>query len=370
MKKIIFAVAATIMMFFWIHPCDVKAAETTSYDASYDDPEYEKATGDISEEYYDGVSDEDTLGNQEEDGIELYNLNAVSSKSNSVQRRGIDVSKYQGNIDWNAAKNAGVEFAIIRVGYRGMSSGSLTEDSCYASNIQGALNAGIRVGVYIFSQAVTEQEAIEEANFVLSRVYSYNIMLPVVIDYEYDGGKTGRLYTAGLSNEQRTSVCEAFCNTVRSAGYTPMVYANKWMLEQQMNAASLSSQARIWLANYGSQTSYEGDYDFWQYSSTGNGTSYGASSQYIDLDYWYDDGTIYGKDYGTVFDAEFYANTYPDIRNAYGTDPAALLQHFINRGMIEGRRGNQNFDVYIIFIICSMDIMKKEMEVQIRHNIR
>ena len=261
-------------------------------------------------------------------------------------RKGIDVSKYQGNINWNAAKNAGVEFAIVRVGHRGKTSGSIEEDSYYATNIQGALNAGIRVGAYIYSQAISEQEAVEEANFVLSRVYSYNITLPVVIDYEYDGEKTGRLYTAGLSNEQRTSICNAFCNTVRNAGYTPMVYANKWMLEQQLNAASLSSQSRIWLANYVSQTSYAGNYDFWQYSSTGNGASYGASSQYIDLDYWYDDGTIYGKDYGTVFDAEYYANTYLDVRNAYGTNAASLLQHFINFGMKEGRRGNENFDVY------------------------
>ncbi len=197
---------------------------------------------------------------------------------------GIDVSKYQGYIDWNDVKNAGVDFAIIRVGYRGTESGTLNEDDYYQINIERAINAGLKVGVYIYSQAITNAEAVEEANYVLDRISAYNITLPVVIDYEYAGEGKGRLYNANLSVDAATSVCNSFCARVAEAGYTPMVYANKNMLEKKLNASAISKNYKVWLANYTTQTSYQGAYEFWQYSSKGSVNGIGGN---VDCNFWY-----------------------------------------------------------------------------------
>jgi len=203
---------------------------------------------------------------------------------NCTVRNGIDVSYYQGDIDWNAVKNSGVEFAFIRVGYRGYgASGNLMQDTKAKENLQGAVNAGLRVGAYIFSQAITEEEAREEAEFALNQINGYHIDMPVVIDYEYVSGSIGRLYNAGLSREQATSIVNAFCGYIRDAGYTPMLYANKNMLEYSLNAGSIPY--KIWLANYTTETSYQGDYEYWQYSS--NGMVDGIDSR-VDSNFWYD----------------------------------------------------------------------------------
>ena len=200
---------------------------------------------------------------------------------------GIDVSKYQKNIDWNAVKAAGINYAFIRVGYRGAANGSLYEDEYYVKNLKGAIAAGIDVGVYIFSQAVSPNEAVEEANFLLERIRNYKITMPVVIDFEYKGSNEGRLYNAHLSPDTATTICNAFSNTVSAAGYTPMVYANKYMLENKMNASALN--AKVWLARYNYEAGYSGAYEFWQYSSKG---SVSGISGNVDCDFWYNvDGT-------------------------------------------------------------------------------
>lgn len=182
---------------------------------------------------------------------------------------GIDVSKWEGDINWNAVKKAGVDYAFIRVGYRGYgSSGNLAEDPNYEEYIDGALSAGIPIGVYIYSQAISSNEAIAEANFVLNRIKGYNITLPVVMDYEFYGNE-GRLYDAHLTKAEATANCRAFCETVSNAGYTPMVYANKSFLTDNLNAGEISQIAPIWLAHYTNSTSYSGEYDYWQYSEEG-----------------------------------------------------------------------------------------------------
>ncbi len=332
-----------IVLFIAVLCIGILFRSESAYSQTYsetDDPEYWKAQGYIADEFYDNVS-EDVFENDE------FGISAYAIRSPYTRRLGVDVSKYQGNIDWAKAKAQGVEFAIIRVGYRGSGSGTLNEDPYYIKNITGALQQGIRVGVYFFSQAITEAEAIEEAKYVISRIYKYNITLPVVIDYEYTGsnGTDGRLYNAHLSREQATAVCKAFCRTVQNSGYTGMLYANKYMLTSKLNAEEIAADYRIWLAHYTSATNYSGTYDFWQFTSTGNGYTYGMQSQYVDLDYWYDDGTIYGKDYSSVFDAAYYANKYSDLKSAYGNDTAALLSHFLNNGMKEKRQGSENFNV-------------------------
>jgi len=190
---------------------------------------------------------------------------------------GIDVSKWQGEINWTKVKADGIDYAFIQVGYRGYgASGTLNEatrDPYFDTNMQNAIAAGIKVGVYVFSQATTEAEAIEEARYILDAIGGYNISMPLVMDFEYastDTGLSGRLYKAKLSKSKATAICMAFCKEIADAGYTPMVYANRSMLTDQINADTLTDAGyRIWLANYTNKTTYSGVYDFWQYSEKG-----------------------------------------------------------------------------------------------------
>lgn len=204
---------------------------------------------------------------------------------------GIDVSQWQGTINWKQVKKAGIDFAFIRVGYRGYGSGLLddsTMDTYYETNMKNAIAAGIKVGVYVFSQAVTKKEAIAEANYILNRIGNYEISMPLILDYEYASTETGlggRLYNANLTKKQATNICLAFCQTIADAGYTPMVYANKSMLETQLNADTISKDYRIWLANYTTETTYGKTFDFWQYSSTG---SVKGISGNVDMNFYYE----------------------------------------------------------------------------------
>lgn len=182
---------------------------------------------------------------------------------------GIDVSKWNGSIDWKAVKNSGVSFVIIRCGYRGSSAGSLIEDPKFKANIKGATDAGLKVGVYFFSQAVNEVEAVEEASMVLSLIKNYKISYPVFLDVEASGGRAD-----GISKSTRTAVIKAFCETIQNSGYTAGVYANKSWLTTKIDTSQLSKY-KIWLAQYASAPTYSGRYDMWQYTSTGkiNGIS-------------------------------------------------------------------------------------------------
>lgn len=202
---------------------------------------------------------------------------------------GIDVSYHNRTINWNAVKSSGIDYAMIRVGYRGYGSGNLNEDVKFRENIQGALNAGLKVGVYFFSQAITRTEAVEEAEYVLKRISGYNITLPVVIDFEYASGNTGRLYQANLSRDKATSICRNFCRTVEEAGYKAMVYANKSMLENNLDAGNLSSMYKIWLAHYTTKTNYSGAYDVWQYTSKG---SVNGVSGNVDCNFFYEKNSV------------------------------------------------------------------------------
>lgn len=176
---------------------------------------------------------------------------------------GIDVSKWNSNINWNAVKNSGVNFVIIRCGYRGSSAGSLIEDPMFKTNIQGAIAAGIKVGIYFFTQAMDEREAVEEASMVLELVKNYKISYPIFLDVESSGGRAD-----AIDKTTRTAVCKAFCQTIQNKGYTAGIYANKSWLETKLDPSALSAY-KIWLAQYRSTPTYTGRYDLWQYSSTG-----------------------------------------------------------------------------------------------------
>lgn len=177
---------------------------------------------------------------------------------------GIDISKHNGNIDWNAVKNSGVQYVILRCGYRGSASGVLVEDQKFRSNIQGATAAGLKVGIYFFSQAVNEVEAVEEASMTLSLIKNYKITYPVYIDVESANGRAD-----GISKAARTSVINAFCQTIRNSGYTPGLYANKNWLTEKINTGALGG-CKIWLAQYVAAPTYGGRYEMWQYSSRGS----------------------------------------------------------------------------------------------------
>ena len=192
-----------------------------------------------------------------------YNFASDGSLNVGSGTMGIDVSKWNGSIDWNAVKNSGVSYVIIRVGYRGSSQGALIEDPTFKTNIKGASAAGLKVGVYFFTQAVDEVEAVQEASMVLDRISGYKISYPVFLDVESSGGRGDKIDSA-----TRTAVCKAFCNTIQNAGYTAGIYANKTWLTNKMDAGTLSSY-KIWLAQYAAAPDYAGRYDLWQYKSTG-----------------------------------------------------------------------------------------------------
>ncbi len=187
-------------------------------------------------------------------------------KSTANSRVGIDVSKWNGEIDWDKVRNSGVEFAIVRAGYRGSVTGALVEDPYFAANMKGAAASKMPVGVYFFTQAVNEVEAVEEASAVLRLVKEYQLDYPIFIDTEGAGGN-GR--ADGLDVETRTLVCEAFCRTIENAGYEAGVYGSRNWDNNNLHADALEKYC-IWLAEYRSAPLYQGYYQMWQYTSKGS----------------------------------------------------------------------------------------------------
>lgn len=193
-----------------------------------------------------------------------YNFASDGSLVTGNGTFGIDVSKWNGTIDWNAVKNSGVSYVIIRCGYRGSSAGTLVEDPKFKANIKGATSAGIKVGVYFFSQAVNNSEAVEEASMVLQLIKDYKISYPVFLDVESSGGRADK-----IDSVTRTEVIKSFCQTIENGGYTAGVYANKNWLNTKMDAKQLTKY-KIWLAQYAAAPTYTTTkYDLWQYKSTG-----------------------------------------------------------------------------------------------------
>ena len=195
---------------------------------------------------------------------ETTGTDAVKNEENS--KFGIDVSKYNKEIDWNAVKDSGVQFAIIRCGYRGSKSGSIVVDPYFTANIEGATAAGIPVGVYFFTQAVNAVEAVEEASAVMSLTQNYDLKYPIFIDTEGAGG-AGR--ADNLDVQSRSAVVEAFCETIRSSGGKAGIYASRNWFNNRLDITKFSENDVIWLAEYADAPSYGAKYSLWQYSSAG-----------------------------------------------------------------------------------------------------
>ncbi len=190
------------------------------------------------------------------------------TENNSVSSiAGIDVSTHQGDIDWQQVKSAGIEFAMVRVGYRSYGGGEIKLDDSFAKNLSGASEAGIKTGVYFFSQAVSTDEAIEEADAILDAIKPFDITYPVVFDWEiiYDD----KARTDNVPVETLTDSCIAFCERIKSAGYTPMIYQNKRTTLFKLDLPRLQDYD-FWLAEYNDEgPSYYYDIDMWQYSCKG-----------------------------------------------------------------------------------------------------
>lgn len=184
-----------------------------------------------------------------------------------TSRLGVDVSIHQNEIDWEQVAKSGIDFAMIRLGYRGYGTGEALIDDNYMQNMTGAANAGLDTGVYFFSQAITVDEAIEEALMVIDNLEGLDVTYPVVYDWEIIYGDDAR--TDNVSVDMLTDCCIAFCETIKEAGYTPMIYQNKRTSMFKLDLARLQDYD-FWLAEYNSEPSYYYDFAMWQYTSTGS----------------------------------------------------------------------------------------------------
>lgn len=189
------------------------------------------------------------------------------------QYKGIDVSEWNGGtINWYQVKASGVDFVMIRIGYRGYgAAGNFAEDPYFKINMQGAKAAGLKVGVYFFTQAINTAEAKEEAVWVLNKLkeYKYTIELPIAIDTESSGEENGNGRADHLDVATRTAVCKTFAETIKANGYIPMIYASKNWFYNNLDMSQLL-QYDTWLAHYTDETDYKYHYEIWQYSSSGS----------------------------------------------------------------------------------------------------
>lgn len=192
----------------------------------------------------------------------------------------IDVSYWQHEIDWNSVKASGIDCAFIRCGYSTLNDGSHCSDSTFSRNINDAVNAGIKVGVYYYSTATDAAEAASEAQYVsfLLTNYKDKIELPVVFDYE-----TGGRLTSNVMQSTGNAACRSFCDTISAEGYTPMIYANWTALTKYIGGTSLDDQYKIWLAQWSSVPTFGGEFYTWQYTSSGrvNGINGNVDMNYI-----------------------------------------------------------------------------------------
>ena len=181
--------------------------------------------------------------------------------------KGIDVSRHQGQINWRKVAGEDISYAFIRAGYRGSSEGKLVEDEYFKANIEGALNNGIDVGIYFYTQAMTEKEAEEEAEFVIHLIEKYDVTYPVVLDIEETTGSSVR--TINMTQEEYTKTAIAFCEKIKEAGYTPMIYGNLKTFMIMLDLEQIEDYEK-WFAYYDTPVYFPYSFSIWQYSSKGS----------------------------------------------------------------------------------------------------
>lgn len=217
---------------------------------------------------YDGLGLRQTIPENPYDMSHVYEKKGFLHYDDGTYQSvtGIDVSVYQKDVDWDKVKGAGVDFAMIRVGYRSYEEeGDLALDSKFKENLKGARKAGLDVGVYFFSQAKNTTEAIREARFVIRHIRGKGVTYPVVFDMEpIDGADR----ITDLNAEDKTEIADAFCQVIDRNGYTPMIYGNPQWLNKHVNLEYLTKYD-TWLAHYTDETDYPYAFQMWQYSQTG-----------------------------------------------------------------------------------------------------
>ena len=304
MKKRLPLFLLIFVLLLQLLPAGVMASDTDVLaELAMDDPLYAKyvemteeapvlMAGETSEQ-----SDDET---PKDTRVTFADFSTRALKDGETLHTGVDVSYYQGKIDWGKAKADGVEFAIIRGGYRGWGEkGNLKEDPYFDTYMKDAIEAGVEVGVYIYSQATDVEEAKEEAQFLLDMVGDYEITLPLVLDFEFASNGVGRLWQAykdkKLDKTSAAELCQAFCDTVEAAGYKGMVYVNPDMAKNYLDVTDLEC---IWLAHYtGTKEEYRdeetgkfpasyyaGEYEFWQCASKGKVDGIAGN---VDINFWF-----------------------------------------------------------------------------------
>ena len=216
----------------------------------------------------------------DEDGIIRYHNDDGSAASNA--HLVVDVSAYQTGIDWEQLKASGVDRVMIRGGYRGYSNGSIVADKMFEEHITAALDNDMKVGVYIFSQALNYDEGVEEARFLLDLIKDYKVELPLVIDTEalfVDGART-----EDLDNESRTNAMVGFCETVKAAGYEPMIYSNRNWFVQNLDMSLLKDYS-LWVAQYSGCPDFPYLFKGWQFTDEGKLNGLDIN---LDLNVWFD----------------------------------------------------------------------------------
>ena len=244
--------------------------------------------------------------------------------------KGIDVSKWQGNIDWKKVKDAGISFAIIRIGY-GMYDNQ--KDEYFEKNYQGAKTAGLDVGIYHYSYAKTVNEAKMEAGQVLMWLNNRDLDLPIYFDIEDKSQEK-------LDKELLNEICKAFCNRIEAAGYWAGIYANKNWATKIIDGAKLGERYTFWIAQYNSTCTYSGNYDMWQYSSTGKVNGINGN---VDMNYLYK--TLGGKQNQTTIicdnsdsSSEYTGTSIVDYLKSINEDSS-----FSNRKKLAEQNGITNY---------------------------
>ena len=267
LKELILSGDGTTAMLRYFYPNEIVVADSGQY---YFFP--------ISENLKHNTYDPEFLAFDEDMNMEYY------ENGEKISHKGIDVSRYQGEINWKKAAADDVEYAFIRLGIRGYTKGEIQQDATFRANIEGALENGIDAGVYFFTQAVSVEEAEEEAQYVLETIEPYHLEYPVVIDVEAVNNDAAR--TLGLTKEERTQYCIAFCEKIKEAGYTPMIYGNLKTFMLLLDLEQLEEYDK-WFAYYDEQFYFPYDFKVWQYTDSGSvdgiGTAVDMNISFCDL---------------------------------------------------------------------------------------
>lgn len=238
-----------------------------SDEEKYSKDEYISITDDKGKKtYYEIIKDVPKNDYDFENGLinENGTLSYKDNKRESI--KGVDLSKYNGTVDFNKLKESGVGFVMLRLGSRGYGTGKITLDEKFVEYAQNAQIAGIQTGAYFYSQAVNETEAVEEANYIVGAVSGFNVRYPIAIDIEKVEGDEAR--TDKLTSKERTAVVKSFCETVKGYGYKPIIYATKEMLVAGLDLEELTDYD-VWLSDDSFPTDYPYRFSMWQYNRKG-----------------------------------------------------------------------------------------------------